>query len=89
MVVSNGDGGLHERDMWWADTAQKEEREVERLREQERVRAGRELLQASLLTPAQSSQAHTAGLYTHEMISCGDAGCPHFPCLGLCAHSRW
>lgn len=30
------------------NTAQKEEREVERLREQERVRAGRELLQVGL-----------------------------------------
>ena len=32
-------------------TAQKEEREVERLREQERVRAGRELLQVGLWNP--------------------------------------
>ena len=40
--------GLHDGNMWGPDIAQKEEREVERLREQERVRAGRELLQASL-----------------------------------------
>ena len=43
--------GLHDRNMGGAVTVQKEEREVERLREQARVRAGRELLQVGSQHP--------------------------------------